>query len=479
MSVDNCNDLDVSLEILRSGKGSERQEAWLRVRDALRSDPATVAPRVGAIVDDLLQHGHAGELAGSMLFVLWACTGDVPDAISTELPRRVLMHPDGIDPYVVTAAAAMLTRHGTDGLVADGLPMVLQVSNAVLEACQPGGEERRLLDRMVREVWSNVAFRDPTLLADILAAWVQRTGAYTPLAGLCIELLAQAAPQHPGLADGVLDIAHTVVTPEELISMLEHVRFAERLVASFDSADFRGRPTYESAAPRTPADPEIDRILELFCDPDPERAQTGWSRIVDASPSKGLFQRLGEALVELAEHRPQDARIGAGLCVIHSRARERPDVVPAEEIDRLLNHGGLGEHDRTVALGALAMSKPERVVDRHLKSAIVLSAKGGSFAKTLWQALGRAFPGLLMQSARAVFGQGGFGSSLGDVLAAAFEPTARARPDQLDGLLAVLREESARQRDPVSAPGLFRIALRPSVDDLIERLEQGRQGAPS
>src|SRR5262245_48201792 len=254
MPVDDLGDLDPCLEALRVGEEAERTQAWLRVRDALRSDRATVAPRLSAIVVDLLEQGDAAELVNSMLFVLWACSQGVPGAIPAEVPRRVLMHPDRVDPYSVAAAAAMLARHGTDGLVADGLPVVLQVSNAVLEAPQASEEARPILERMVRELWSNVAIRDPTLLVDILAAWVDRTRAYTPLAALYGELLAKAAPQHPGLADNVLKVVRPTSAPDELISALENVCFAERLVASLDSADFRGRPIPESASLPTPPD---------------------------------------------------------------------------------------------------------------------------------------------------------------------------------------------------------------------------------
>src|SRR5262245_30867187 len=134
MPIDDFSDLDPCLETLRSGEDAERKQAWLRVREALRSDPATVAPRVSEIVADLLQQGDAAELVSSMLFVLWACTRSVPGAIPADVPRRVLMHPDKIDPYSVAAAAAMLARHSTDGLMADGLLVALLVSDAVLEA---------------------------------------------------------------------------------------------------------------------------------------------------------------------------------------------------------------------------------------------------------------------------------------------------------------------------------------------------------
>jgi len=479
MPVDDFGDLDQYLEILRSGEETERNQAWLRVREALRSDPVTVAARVSAIVADLLQQGNAAELVSSILLVLWACTRAVPGAIPGEVPRCVLMRPDGVDPVSVTAAAAMLARQGTDGLVANGLSIVLQVSDAVLEAPQASEKARPILEQMVRELWSNVAIRDPTLLVDILAGWVGRAGAYTPLVALCGELLAKAAPQHPGLADNVLEIVGTISAPDVLISTLENVRFVERLVASLNSADFRGRSVAKSPSLPTPADAGIDRILELFCDPDPERAEAGWQRLVEAPASVALLQGLGEVLIQLMEQRPQDRRIGLGLYIIHSRAAEQPDAVPAAEIDQLFDRGTLSEHDQTFALSTLAMSRPELLVDRHLKSAILLSMKGVPLAQELWQALGGAFPGLLSQVSHAVFSEGGFSSTLGGVLAAAFEPVARARPDQLDDLLGVLRQETVQHPEPELGPGMIRIALTPSVNDLIKRLEQGRQGAPS
>jgi hypothetical protein len=345
-------------------------------------------------------------------------------------------------------------------------------------------------------LWSNVAEGDPASLIAIAAEWAGHVGWQRHSMKLLAELFVQIGPRRPDLLDSMIQVLGEIQAedgdladeafrpPSAFIDELEGIRrtqqlqaLAQQIVSQLDPASFEGQDLPHPERLTGDPDPFVDRLLDDFCADDPERQYAATVQLGPAmqKPSPAFVDGLCEVVDELLDTSPEDERIDKAIYALYFACERHAGLVPTEYLQRWLESGAPFTDSQVLRLlSILASARPDWIVENDLERALSVSVAESLSGHMLWSRLGVAYPGLLLQIARAWFEQVGWASQFGRELVNAFKDVARALPDSVETWIALLQEQAEKEGEP--EPGIVR--LGPSLTGDIAELERlGREQA--
>lgn len=502
-------------DALAAGDADRYRSALPELDRWLELEPATAAPAVLELVDDILQSGGSTQAVAAVLVRLAEATVGCAVEVPVEPLERLLETlPD--DAYTARIAlAAMITRVHPAGIMVPKLDRLILASEAVLQSGPAGGGAGERLGRLAREIWLNLGLGEPADLAALAAELAERHGWALATVRVMAEMMPELVRRRPDTADtmlGVLDalargnVARTATSsgpsPSAILEQVEAARrravntarlnelarAAEAAIVSMrqqrtDAASAGDRAPQRSSgdAAATPGGEDsgsnedesripIERLVSHLLSGDGEPPRMGPDALAAMSgiPSCELVRALEGVLDQLTESPGGGRRLGRALDYYVNAAGARPDCARATLIESWLERDCMQDPERRcTAFGVLGVVSPDSILDSYLAEFLALCGEHSSPPRT-WIAVARADPGAMLMLVNALLtlpvdGDARLRADLLDALVAA----AAARPDIREEALARLCDS----QDAAAAP------LTSAVSDAIRRLRSAGRGS--